>query len=623
MMDAMTWQNLAQWAAPAIILSVAAYFIRFFGKAISDQTPYADNRDWEIELSGVFFFVEFLFPPIIIASAILLYFKDPVMAWFGQISGAFAPLTYHWVNLVVVFVIWTYYASASRVLTKWKYKIPDGHREPAESDRRKKTFSLVANTNAVLLQPSAMLLFFIFGVEISSGSMLWTTIFAVQLFTALIGLALNYSLMRTRFPIINIHFSNGKPSLQNTILLKANPDTFRVRDDERVLIIDKSVVSEIEFVDAEQKSNENRPILPFTLWIPWLLALYSFWKNNLDLGIIAGIVIPLISVIVALMLANNRKEVREAVPKFDNAEGFIKLIESLPLSTKIASLGTVINLVSSIFGAIGAWHHNVGQLIILGIIVPFITWALWQIVGMTSITETTKAAAEGEKPRQTFSEAVFPMMQENEAFLKKSATSVFAESIELVNDAIDYAHKLSEKDPDKKLNTERAFYFYVHHVLMPTSYSISINLTVGNLPSCFKDMRILVEFLAKSYLADSRYKDAGFFKDKLQALHEEKINGKTKKREIDFIKDFDASTNFNGRVIKQWQKFSNEIHARQYTERIVGNVTENDHFPSYALAFPAPYQEKDVPELNELGKDIEEFAAILKSALGRYIESIG
>lgn len=219
----------------------------------------------------------------------------------------------------------------------------------------------------------------------------------------------------------------------------------------------------------------------------------------------------------------------------------------------------------------------------------------------------------------SFSSNIHPIMEENEAFLKSEAGIALTESTELVNDAIDYAYILGKKDNPEKLSVERAFYFYVHHVLMPTSYSIAINLLVGNLPSCFRDLRFLIEFLAKAYLADARYAENEFFRDRLDALHKEKTaGGKRHKRELDFVGEFDEIMNFGGKVIGQWRKFSNEVHASKYMERIVNNIVEKDNMPGHSLVFPVPYTKKDLPELIELGKDIEEFATILKSTFNHY-----
>ena len=60
-MDA-AYQHLAEILSPAILLGVLAYLTNFFGKAISDQKAFSDDRGWEIQLQGVFFFVLTIVP---------------------------------------------------------------------------------------------------------------------------------------------------------------------------------------------------------------------------------------------------------------------------------------------------------------------------------------------------------------------------------------------------------------------------------------------------------------------------------------------------------------------------------------------------------------------------------
>ena len=89
----MDWSSFIQFIPAAVILSVIVFFVRFFGKAVADQIPYADNRDWSIEFSGLWFFIDFLFPPILIAASLLWYFNTAITGWFDQLSVALNPIS--------------------------------------------------------------------------------------------------------------------------------------------------------------------------------------------------------------------------------------------------------------------------------------------------------------------------------------------------------------------------------------------------------------------------------------------------------------------------------------------------------------------------------------------------
>lgn len=388
----MNWQDLIPFIPPTVAISVLAYLVSFFGRAVDDHVPYADNRKWSIELAGLWFFIDFLFPPAVIASALLLYFKDLIIDWFNAVSSVFAPISYHWVNLVAVFIIWILYSLASNALVQERYKIPSGIRDPNDSGefekKRKRRFDMVMKVNAVLLQPSVALLGIIMGIEILSGRIIWITVFAVQIFTALIVVAMNYSLMRRSFPIVNINFLNGKEALHDATLLKLNPDNIRVRDKKRVLVINRDNFSEIEFIDAKQET--QRRYVTFVVWVPWLLALYSFWAHKLALGLVSGFVVPVLCFLAAVLIIGSSDEFRKSIStrKIRNLNDLTTYAESMPFWTKVASIGSLIGLVALVLGAIEAWNHNVFWLIVLGILIPFITWAFWQIVGVTDTMAT-------------------------------------------------------------------------------------------------------------------------------------------------------------------------------------------------------------------------------------------
>lgn len=49
----------------AILLAVVAFLVRFFGKIISNEKPFSDDRKWEAEISGIVFLIAFVIYPAI------------------------------------------------------------------------------------------------------------------------------------------------------------------------------------------------------------------------------------------------------------------------------------------------------------------------------------------------------------------------------------------------------------------------------------------------------------------------------------------------------------------------------------------------------------------------------
>lgn len=214
--------------------------------------------------------------------------------------------------------------------------------------------------------------------------------------------------------------------------------------------------------------------------------------------------------------------------------------------------------------------------------------------------------------KYNFSKTVYDVMDKNEKFLLENFRDVMDEIVELANDAIDCVQSYARQDKDRQLYGRKATHFYAYHVLMPMSHAILISLLTGNLPSCFRELRFMVEMLAKCYLADIYYPNISFFRDKLHAL-ENRNKGK-RIAEITFIKDFSAK--FGPiEVVTLWKSFSEEGHARKFVERVVENIVEKDNVPGYALTIPMTYSTKDISDLGELKSYVASFRRILNKTL--------
>src|SRR6266851_5899411 len=124
-----------------------------------------------------------------------------------------------------------------------------------------------------------------------------------------------------------------------------------------------------------------------------------------------------------------------------------------------------------------------------------------------------------------FADSAAACFRENESFLLREARDVINEATELVNDSIDYIGVCLQKKP------EQAMHFFGMYALMSTSYSVFTNLLAGALPTCFRELRFLLETLAKCYIVDKENTDFDFPKDR---------QGKRRAAEITAVKKFDA-----------------------------------------------------------------------------------
>ena len=206
------------------------------------------------------------------------------------------------------------------------------------------------------------------------------------------------------------------------------------------------------------------------------------------------------------------------------------------------------------------------------------------------------------------------VMKENEIFLLENAEETYDEVVSLTNDAIDYVGFSVERE--KRLS----MIFFIHHLLIPSSYAIHTDLLTGNLPVCFMGLRLMLESLAKCYLADLRYPDQSFFQKKLELLEKEikrKNDKNIPKREHDFIEEFDGELGLNKKSVKLWGKLSQDwIHTKGIVDRIVKKITEKSDAPSWAFIIPVKYIENDLDTIDELRKRISQFRSLLKDTIG-------
>ncbi|MCX9026474.1 MAG: hypothetical protein OIN85_10325 [Candidatus Methanoperedens sp.] len=212
------------------------------------------------------------------------------------------------------------------------------------------------------------------------------------------------------------------------------------------------------------------------------------------------------------------------------------------------------------------------------------------------------------------------VMRENDDFLKKFAKETNNEVSELMNDSVDYMSFFAKKGEENWAKSTMAF--FTIHMLMPLSYAIYVDLLAGNIVVCFMELRLMLESLAKCYLADLKYPDSTFFQEKLELLEKEtkSKNGKTiSKREYDFMNEFDKELGFNECSIKLWGKLSKDwVHTKGIMDKVVYQIAEKSNVPPWGLVIPCNFLKADLEDIEELHKRISQFRNLLKITMKNY-----
>lgn len=245
----MEWlQNIPQFIAPAFILSIVVYLVRFFGKIIADQKPFSDNRNWEIEISGINFFLGLILLPSILG-------VFAALSW-GELGSG------HWTRYIIVSICgsWLWFTMNLLVESVYKIKAPVIRTfftlsTLGEGNFEKFSKNTLRFNNYIPLLIFPTIFAYILTLEYRAGNLWWVVIMGVQVFVGLIFAALNYSLRRLQLPQINIFFVNNTDPVKNVILLKINDDNVRIKNGEQVTIINRDQIKKIEFVVLENSED--------------------------------------------------------------------------------------------------------------------------------------------------------------------------------------------------------------------------------------------------------------------------------------------------------------------------------------------------------------------------------
>lgn len=220
---------------PAIIISLSAYLINLFGKAITDQTPFADDRKWNRELNGLLFFV---FHVLVVVSGVLIFISSGFNLFRFTLSD--------WILLSIVMIV-----VLTTEFTK-KKAVEFFLRDKAIDD---KDFIRYVRVLTVFTFIIILLVINYYNWK----EYLYTIPALGLLLVHLLDFALLTSLRKENIGIADIYFIDGKKPIKDCRVLKVNDDNIRIRKGRFSMIINKSQIFKIEEkVDFSQYEKKNK-----------------------------------------------------------------------------------------------------------------------------------------------------------------------------------------------------------------------------------------------------------------------------------------------------------------------------------------------------------------------------
>ena len=208
------------------------------------------------------------------------------------------------------------------------------------------------------------------------------------------------------------------------------------------------------------------------------------------------------------------------------------------------------------------------------------------------------------------------IMRENEEFLRNNAEETYEEVVGLINYAIDLIGSNVKGKKSVKDYVRHSMFFFLLHILVPSSYAIYIDWLICNLPACFMELRLILESLIKCYLADLKYQDKNFFQEKIELLEKELMRNNISTSRL--MKGLGKKLGLKNDFIALWSKLSKDwIHTKGVVDRVVSQTIKSG-VPSWALVIPMNYSETDLDTIEELGKRISQFRNLLKATIENY-----
>jgi len=220
------------------------------------------------------------------------------------------------------------------------------------------------------------------------------------------------------------------------------------------------------------------------------------------------------------------------------------------------------------------------------------------------------------RSRERYLKHLFNMLRQNEAFLYKNAQELYTEIVALENDAIDHIGGWSRSKANLEEYVKTSMPYFLIHVLSPVSGAIHLNALAGNLPGCYSALRLALESLVKCCLADIRYPDQGFFRDKV-CLLEDSPDGK-RSNTTSFMKEWDKLLEREDGSASLWKELSQMwVHARGVMEGITNRIVQQTDAPAWGIVLPQAYMMGDMTALNELQRKLTQFRSLLRDAMRR------
>lgn len=243
-----------QLITPAVLISVFVFLVKFFGKVQADEVPFADDRGWHEEVSGIMFIYKYCVANFF--SLILIAVFVGCRPW---LNNGF----WMWTSGIILFYIpFHLVCRASTYLFKMDIfakiandeKLISGLKKAKYPDIefftntflwfQKKYSGKISETELSVV--AAFSLFFSL-VIFFSGNIVYAVLIGFVLFIIFFFIAVTDSLLKVKKIVADIVLKNGE-ILEDCTVLKINKDNIKYKYQEQFYILNKDSFLKLKII---------------------------------------------------------------------------------------------------------------------------------------------------------------------------------------------------------------------------------------------------------------------------------------------------------------------------------------------------------------------------------------
>ena len=238
--------SLIQFITPTVLVSILVFLVIFFGKILTDELPFAGDRKWHEELSGIMFIFKYFVFNFYLLVLVAVFYKTNEMLnngyWIWASGFILVGVYSHLISRMFFYFfkidLFAKIATDEKMISTLKEaKYPAINEFKNFFLRLQKIYSKKITVSELKIL-SSLSLFFSLVIFFSSANIVCKVLFGFFLFIFFTSIAVADSFLRAKDVLVDIVLTNGEV-LERCILLKMNKDNLKYKQNDQFYILNK------------------------------------------------------------------------------------------------------------------------------------------------------------------------------------------------------------------------------------------------------------------------------------------------------------------------------------------------------------------------------------------------